>query len=107
MQALVNWGNCKFYKAMESDDAAVREDLIAEARSAYDAAAEHEPDCVEAIYNIGLATKEMQQHDMALEQFILLNGMLPNQVTPLKEVAWSGRHCSSCIGCLRGQQMYH
>jgi hypothetical protein len=80
-QALVNWGNCKFYQAMASDDAAVREDLIAEARSAYDLAAEHEPDCVEAIFNVGLTAKEMQQHDMALEQFILLNGMLPNQVS--------------------------
>jgi hypothetical protein len=46
----------------------------------YEAAARNEPDCLEAVYNIGLASKACQQYDVALEQFILLNGLLPNQV---------------------------
>jgi hypothetical protein len=80
MQALVNLGNCKFERASCAADEGTREELFLEARGLYEAAARHEPDCLEAIYNIGLAAKAAQQFDVALEQFILINGLLPNQV---------------------------
>jgi tetratricopeptide (TPR) repeat protein len=80
MQALVNLGNCKFERAAAATDDAAREDLLLEARGLYDTALRAEPDCLEAIYNIGLAAKAAAQLDVALEQFVLLNGLVPNQV---------------------------
>jgi tetratricopeptide (TPR) repeat protein len=80
MQALVNLGNCKFERAAAEMDEGHKEALLSEARDLYEAAARNEPDCLEAVYNIGLASKACQQYDVALEQFILLNGLLPNQV---------------------------
>jgi tetratricopeptide (TPR) repeat protein len=80
LQALVNLGNCKFERAAAEADEGSKEALLSEARDLYEAAARNEPDCLEAVYNLGLAAKACQQYDVALEQFILLNGLLPNQV---------------------------
>ena len=99
MQALVNLGNVKFERAAAEADDATREDLLLEARTLYDTAARHEPDCLEAIYNIGLAAKAAEQYDVALEQFILLNGMVPNQVHPCR------MHCN-CLPCPRASSLF-
>ena len=69
MRALVNKGNC----VLSSGD---REGAL----QIYETALRHEPDCVEAIYNVGLATKAAGMLDVALEQFLTINGILPNQV---------------------------
>ena len=104
VQALVNLGNVKFERAAAEQDEGAREDLLLEARSLYEAATHHEPDCLEAIYNLGLAAKAAEHHDLALEQFILLNGLVPNQVSTrkLKQVALS----LSALRCLcRGAEL--
>lgn len=93
VQALVNLGNCKFERATAAAaDSIEREELLAEARGLYEAAAKHEPDCMEALYNLGLAAKAAEQYDVALEQFILLNGLLPNQVCSRARLFCSN-HC--------------
>lgn len=78
MQALVNSGNCCFERAMANDSE--RDEHLSEAWTLYEAALTQEPDCVEAIYNMGLTAKAMEQYDLALEQLIMLNGMISNQV---------------------------
>ena len=35
---------------------------------------------MEAIYNMGLVAKAMEQYDLALEQLVMLNGMIANEV---------------------------
>lgn len=78
MQALVNSGNCCFALAMAPGGE--RDEHLSEAWTQYEAALRQEPDCVEAIYNMGLVAKAMEQYDLALEQLIMLNGMIANQV---------------------------
>ena len=78
----MNLGNCKYERAAAAAEEGEREALLAEARALYDAAARGEPDCLEAAYNLGLAAKAAGQHDAALEQFVVLNGLLPNQARP-------------------------
>jgi tetratricopeptide (TPR) repeat protein len=78
MQALVNAGNCKLEQGLANE--ATREEDVAAAWSLYEAALKQEPDCIEAIFNMSLAAKAMEQYDLALEQLIMLNGLMPNQV---------------------------
>jgi intraflagellar transport protein 88 len=69
VRALVNKGNCLFAAGDHS-----------EAQQYYDSALRNEPDCIEALYNIGLAAKAAGMLDVALEQYLTINGILPNQV---------------------------
>jgi intraflagellar transport protein 88 len=78
VQALVNAGNCKLEQGLANE--VNREESLSEAWSLYEAALKQEPDCIEAIYNMSLAAKAMEQYDLALEQLIMLNGLVPNQV---------------------------
>lgn len=66
----MNKGNC-VYTSGDRDGA----------MQLYETALRNEPDCVEAIYNVGLAAKAAGMLDVALEQFLTINGILPNQVT--------------------------
>jgi hypothetical protein len=75
----VNAGSSKLERAMASETG--RDENLSEAWTLFGRAVRHEPDCMEAIYNAGLTAKAMEQYDLALEQFILLNGMMPNQVS--------------------------
>lgn len=66
-KALVNKGNCF----------AVKNDLEG-AKSMYQEALKGEADCVEAIFNLGLVCKKLDQYDKALQQFSKLQSMIPH-----------------------------
>eukprot|EP00892_Ulva_mutabilis_P007544 jgi/Ulvmu1/5161/UM021_0178.1 len=85
VQALVNSGNCCFELAMSHDGD--RDGKLSEAWALYEAALRQEPDCVEAIYNMGLVAKAMEQYDLALEQLVMLNGLISNEVEVLYQIA--------------------
>lgn len=78
IQALVNAGNCKLEQGLASEG--TREEDLTAAWNLYEAALKQEPDCIEAIFNMSLAAKAMKQYDLAMEQLIILNGLIPNQV---------------------------
>jgi tetratricopeptide (TPR) repeat protein len=91
LQALINAGNCKLERGLWCE--ATREEDVSGAWSLYAAALKQEPDCIEAIYNMSLAAKALGQYDLALEQLIMLNGLMPNQVRSNPERPSS----SSCL----------
>ena len=85
----MNAGNCKLEQGLKSE--ATREEDVTAAWALYEAALKQEPDCIEAIFNMSLAAKAMEQYDLALEQLIMLNGLMPNQVCSKKPSLLSPR----------------
>lgn len=64
----------------------------------YEAALRQEPDCAEAIFNMGVVAKALAQYDLALEQLVMLNGMLANQVMLFLADARTSLLHHSCVG---------
>lgn len=83
-------------------NASERDEQLSEAWTRYEAALTQEPDCMEAIYNMGLTAKAMEQYDLALEQLLMLNGMIANQV-----MGWLGlSSLTHKVGCPHASTFY-
>ncbi|KAH3755992.1 intraflagellar transport protein 88-like [Pelomyxa schiedti] len=76
-KALINKGNCL-----------AKRDNLEEAQQAYHSAFGYDSiDCAEAIYNLGLTYKQMNNIEMALHSFFKLNSMLPNDPEVVFQIA--------------------
>lgn len=84
-QALVNKGNCLMHN-----------DRLEEARDTYLEAVGVEAGCVEALYNLGLASKLMGAYDEALQVFQKLNRLIPKS----SEVVFEISDCYERIGMI-------
>ncbi|PRP76921.1 intraflagellar transport protein [Planoprotostelium fungivorum] len=74
--ALVNKGNIYFVKKK-----------LEQAKEMYQNAIDAESDCVEALYNLGLVHKKLDQHDKALLYFNKLQQVIPNHPEVLYQIA--------------------
>jgi len=77
-KALVNLGNCQYLRG----EFHAAKDTFSKALSA-------EPDCIQAIYNIGLVTKtpELSQYQESLQTFQRLHSIIPESVEVIYQIA--------------------
>jgi intraflagellar transport protein 88 len=74
--ALVNKGNCYFLKKEYED-----------AKNMFLEALDNEADCIQAMYNFGLTTKELKEYDEALKTFKKLYSLIPESIEVIYQIA--------------------